>query len=131
MTININLDEKCFGRVISEPILIPQELRIAVSSSVYAIPTYSIGVRIGNTAETFATRGEPVNISHLLRAGTLELEVKAFVRGVEVKKWNFEPVILVEAEHGFEAHPEVEELKERVAVLERAVYELSGLIQSE
>ena len=115
----------------NEIIVIPEEkVELLFKSSAYAIGTLLITVKRGDTVKQYKLKNETaLDITDFCKiAGMVEVTAQIIVRGESAKLWQIEPFCVKEISGGFEVMPEIEYLKQRVSILERAVTELSEII---
>ncbi len=111
-----------------EAITLPETVELSFTSCIYALG--ELVVTIGG--EQYKTHGDkPIDVSaHFTKAGEVEIMVSLIARGDVVKTWAVEPFIVKEVDGTYKAIPEIENLKERVVLLEKASQELKTLINS-
>lgn len=111
-----------------EVITLPETVEIGFSSCVYALGEIVVTIN----GKQYKTSGEnTIDISeHFTQAGEVEIMVSLIARGEAVKSWSVEKFIVKEVDGTYKAIPEIESLKERVLLLEKASQELKTLINS-
>ena len=112
MNIDIVLDRSRYVRL-HEKVVLPDTITLKFSSYSYELPELLVTVRSPSGTKQYKTRDGTVDISELAdRAGKIEIVAGLIVKGTEVKKWQVEPIILVEIPQGFEAIPEIVAIEE-------------------
>lgn len=131
MIINLNLDGRNYithNEIITVP---EEEVKLVFASSVYVLGTLVATVSDGAERLQFklTKQDKEINITDFCKkAGRVEITVSLTVRGKIAKKWQIEPLCVREIDGTFEAIPEIEALKERLARAEKAIAEMSKLI---
>ena len=123
MILSVNLTAKTFASLAENKILLPEkEVLVQFSSTVYKLGTLIVTVRNGNDCKRYKTIGEPINITPLCqKAGAIEMHIEQVIRFETVKSWTTEQLILVETDHGFEAIPEIQVIKNDLKAFKQSV----------
>lgn len=100
-------------------ITLPTEGEIIFTSSTYKLTELVIVAKNGEKRVKGKTKNGVFDISPLLFAGVLEMSVHLIVNGVPAKKWDIVPIILREVDNALCAFDEIEDLRARVAALEK------------
>ena len=129
MNIELNLNAESYVRH-DKIITLPDE-RVAFlfKSACYAIGELLITVKVNNKEKQYKLQSEGgVDITDLItQACEVNMTAQFIINGNVAKTWQIEPLCVREIGGGFEAIPEIEHLKQRISVLEKAVTELSEL----
>ena len=130
MTIKVNLTRQKYLKIEPRELLLPEkEVKVIFTSDVYQLGTLLLTVSNEEEKRRYKTNGEAVDITDLCnKAGRIEMEISKMVGGDSVKSWRTEPLLLRELEHGLEAIPEIEAVKEELNMLKAAVKELAALL---
>lgn len=114
----------------NEPFVLPDTLEIEFNSTVYRLNTLAITAKNGDATEKFKLTQKPykIELKDVLKAGRVELEISSLVLGEVVKSWRVPDIIIKEVEHTFEAIPEIEELKNEINTLKKAIADILKLI---
>lgn len=115
---NINLNYASQVRA-EDAITLPIDKEIVFSSSTYKLGELVCVARNGEKSIKVKTKSATIDISPLLFAGVLEMSVHLIARGQPVKRWDVAPIILREVDNSLCAFDEIEELRARVADLEK------------
>lgn len=111
-----------------EVITLPETVELAFTSLVYSIGEVVVTIN-GKQYKTYGNK--PIDVSeHFTKAGEVEAMVSLVARGEVAKTWAIEKFIVKEVDGVYKAIPEIEALKNRVALLEKASQELKNLINS-
>lgn len=132
MLINVNLTSKNLATLGESKMLLPEyEVLIQFTSNVYKLGTLIVTVRNGNNCKLYKTIGEPINITPLCqKAGAIEMHIEQIIKFETVKSWTAEPLILVETDHGFEAIPEIQVIKNDLKTFKQSVTNELNTIKS-
>ena len=115
---NIQLNYETRVRAESS-ITLPTDGEIIFTSSTYKLTELVIVAKNGEKRVKGKTKNGVFDISPLLFAGVLEISVHLIVNGVPAKKWDIVPIVLREVDNSLCAFDEIEELRARVAELEK------------
>ena len=121
MEIKINLTERshCQLECDSTIVLPEKQVTLAFASATYKDLTLKVFARCNNKNITATvSKNEPLDITEILAAGTLEVKIYALVNGAIVKTWELKPLIVKEIQGEFELKDLLSDLEERIKVLE-------------
>ena len=130
MKIKLGLDYSRLAKFPLKELLVPEEeVILEFVSDTYVLGTLAITVRNSEEERKYKTSGTPIDVTELCRkAGFIEAEIDMTVNCKSVKKWRTDKLLLREIEHGFEAVPELEAIKEDVKTLKAAIRDLAALL---
>lgn len=121
MKLSINLPFRNYIRAVEEPILLPeQEVKMAFTSKEYA-PFDYLKVFINHNGRLYAHNvafDQEIDLTPILKAGVLEINVKAVVKSEVVKSWEIVPIIVKEVTPDFVLTDLLKEYEERISALE-------------
>ena len=118
---HIDLPYRTVLNIAEEPLILPEnELKLIFTSRHYTGLNLKIFARInGKTTAYNASANEVVDLTRILQAGVLEIEIKHFVKGEMVKRWEISPIIIKEEVPSFVLREMLGELEARVEELEK------------
>ena len=131
MIIALSLDGENYVRH-NEIITVPEEeVKLGFASSSYLLGVLVVTVINGAKSQQYklTSNEKEIDITEFCqKAGRVEITACLTVRGEVAKKWHIEPLCVREIDGSYQAIPEIEELKERLARAEKAIAELSQMI---
>ena len=131
MIIPINLNSNSTVLLGVGKIPLPETISLDFSSIVYPLDSLIVTVRNGSLKKSFKPRGKSIDISEFCsHAGSVEIESSLTVNCEVVKTWRIEPLILCEIEHTFMAIPEIEAIKDEIALIKSAINDLVTLFKN-
>lgn len=134
MNITVTLGAATFCRLPPETFVILPETEVQVSflSPVYPLVTLIVTARNGDMERTYKTSGKAIDISELCRhAGEVTMTVALTFKGEVTKTWQIESLKIKEIKNVYEAVPEIEDMKNRLKIMEQAISELRQTINNE
>lgn len=117
-------------RLSDEVFTIPAPLVLEITSHAYKVQGLYVVVKNGSKKQAY-NYSKPIDLSAFAFPGRLDVEISMVRDGKTLRAWTCEPLYLRECPEGFEGAPEVEALKEEIAVLKKAVSELAGIVFDE
>lgn len=134
MNITITLGAATFCRLPEDTfVLLPEnEIKVSFLSPIYPLVTLVITARNGDMERTYKTSGKAIDITELCcHAGEVTMTVALTYKGEVTKTWQIEPLKIKEIKNVYEAIPEIEAMKARLGLMERAVGELRKTMEKE
>ena len=130
MIINIDLKSKKLVEIGERKILLPENVCLQFTSSVYRLGTLIVSVSNGNEVKKYKATGEPIDITPLCKqAGEVKIEVSHVIDCTPVQTWHVESLLLCEINHELQAIPEIEALKAEIEKMKAALRELAQLVK--
>ena len=134
MNISITLGAATYCRLPEDTfVLLPEdEVKVTFLSPIYPLVTLVVTARNGDVEKNYKTSGKAIDITELCKkAGEVTMTVALTFRGDVTKTWQIEALKIKEIKNIYEAIPEVEDMKARLGLMERAVGELRKTIENE
>ena len=102
-------------------IVLPNEnMKLLFTSKTYTNLTLKVFCRINGKVTVYnVTDGQVLDITELLKAGTLELEITHLIKGKVVKRWEVHPVVIIEETPHFVLKDMLHSLEKRSEALEK------------
>lgn len=96
------------------------KLQVVFSSNTYANLTLKVFCRINGKVTVYnAVGGQVLDITELLKAGTLEITVSHLIKGKVVKRWEVRPIVVIEETPNFALKDLLTSLEKRIEALEK------------
>ena len=115
----IVLNESRWGRAEQTSVALPESGEFEFVSPVYVLNELVIQAKNGKKTKTVKTKTGKVDLSDLMFAGELKMNVSLIIKGNGVKQWDVSPIIITETDGEIYAFDELEELRKRVEELEK------------
>lgn len=123
MEFNINLRFNPIITITTEPIVIPatEPILLNFNSDVYADLNLMVFIKSNNQVFQYSTLPNlPIDITNLIKAGRLEINVKSLINGKPVKNWEISPIAVEEVTPDFKLYDLFQSLDARITALEKS-----------
>ena len=131
MKITLYLGSESFLRH-NEIITLPEDkVEIEIKRTAFSSGDVILTVSNGREGKQYKICDKPIDISELCCIpGRVDMCATLSVRGEVARTWQIEPLCIKKVPSGFEAIPELVELRRRVSTLEKAVLEAVEIIKN-
>ena len=131
MVINFKLIHTNYLRH-NEIITLPEDkVELSFTKTHLSVGELVLSVMKGTKVKQYKVKDDPVDITEFTEAGEVNACVSLTVRGEVARTWQIEPFCAREIPAGIEVVPEVEKIKEDVAVIKQAITEIHKYIFEE
>lgn len=116
----------------NEIITLPEELvELDIKRTMHSVGTLILSIKSSIGEKQYKLSDSPIDVTKFfLSPGEVNACVSLVIRGEVARTWQIEPFCVKEIPGGFEAIPEIEALKARIRILEKAVAETASLIEN-
>lgn len=113
-------------------ITIPEDkVEIQLARTALSFGELLLSVRNGEGEKQYKPSDTSVDITDMCQIpGRVDACVSLLVKGEVARTWQVEPFCIKRIPGGYEAIPEIEELKEKIRTLEKAVVETASIIEN-
>ena len=126
METKIVLDARRFVRI-PDTLVAGQTMILSFESSIYELGMLGVSITNGVKKGTLVLEGDnKVDITEYLdRAGKVDITVELIAKGVVVKKWQLDSIVVREVEQDLEIVPMVVDFEKRLARMEDIIIEFN------
>lgn len=123
MELKINLNYNPIIQLLNEPLILPatEPILLKFVSDTYADLVLMAFVKMnGKQYQHSVITDFPIDLTNILKAGKLSIEIKSLVKGKIVKSWEVAPIEVVEITPNFQLSDLYQALEKRVTALEKS-----------
>lgn len=129
MIIKYNLSHTRTIRFFENIIALPESVKLVFESDSYVINVLLVTI---NGQQRKVLAGRELDVSEFFKkAGKVEISVAAIEKGVVLKSWTAETILVKEIDTTYQAIPEVVELSAKIDTLSKAVAELAKIVKED